>query len=142
MNIDLATALLNTCVAQFICAPITRERLADYAQASGDLNPLHLDPSFAKTAGFDDVVVHGMYGMAQLGRLLTEHFPAENIRSFSVRFNAVIPVDHYLHCRAQLIERSATAATLALEALIQGPGPAAGTTAITGAATIALSYRN
>nr|NMF97620.1 dehydratase [Aromatoleum toluolicum] len=66
--------------------PITRATLADFATASGDLNPIHLDPEFARSVGFDDVFAQGMLSMAYLGRLLTGQVPQERLRQFRVRF--------------------------------------------------------
>ena len=112
---------------------VSRESLQAYALASGDSNPLHLDPEFAREAGFDDVIVHGMFGMARLGCLLCEELPVESIRGFSARFAAIIPVGQALHCRATLESRNAESAMLALELSLPD-----GRVATRGTATIAL----
>ena len=41
-------------------------------QASGDPNPIHTDPEFAKSVGFPGVILHGLYSMAQVARAHTE----------------------------------------------------------------------
>ena len=41
----------------------TRADLVAYALASGDLNPIHQDESFAKSVGLPDVIAHGMLTM-------------------------------------------------------------------------------
>jgi acyl dehydratase len=56
-------------------SPITREQLADYADASGDRNPIHLDENFARAAGFPSVIVHGMLSMAFMADHLRFNFP-------------------------------------------------------------------
>ncbi|GAC1629400.1 MAG: hypothetical protein NVS9B10_20530 [Nevskia sp.] len=104
-------------VAEYDTGPITREMLAAYAAASGDSNPLHLDAAFAQNAGFDDVIVHGMLGMALLGRLLGERFPDAPLLAFEAHFAGIVPVGESLHCRARLREQTADARTLELEAL-------------------------
>jgi len=114
---DIDTAALGECLAESITSPITREQLAQYAAASGDSNPLHLDPAFAKKAGFEDVIVHGMLGMAVLGRLLSAHFAAHTVHKFDARFVAVLPVGETLRCRARLASREDDGITLDLEAL-------------------------
>ncbi|HEX8067748.1 MAG TPA: MaoC/PaaZ C-terminal domain-containing protein [Thermoleophilaceae bacterium] len=39
-----------------------------YAGASGDFNPIHIDPEFAKMAGLPGNILHGLYAMAQVAR--------------------------------------------------------------------------
>lgn len=41
---------------------------ARYAEASGDANPIHTDPDFARRAGLPGVILHGLYSMAQAAR--------------------------------------------------------------------------
>ena len=39
-----------------------------YAEASGDPNPIHTDPEFAKQAGLPGCILHGLWTMAQVAR--------------------------------------------------------------------------
>ena len=39
-----------------------------YAGASGDFNPIHIDPEFAKQVGMEGNILHGLYSMAQVAR--------------------------------------------------------------------------
>lgn len=39
-----------------------------YAGASGDFNPIHLDPEFAKAVGLPGNILHGLYSMALVAR--------------------------------------------------------------------------
>ena len=39
-----------------------------YADASGDPNPIHTDPEFAKSAGLPGCILHGLWTMAQVAR--------------------------------------------------------------------------
>jgi hypothetical protein len=71
---------------------ISRGKLALFAGASGDHNPLHIDIDVAQSAGFDDVFAHGMLSMAYLGRWLTSLVPQERLVSFSTRFTAITPI--------------------------------------------------
>lgn len=78
---------------------ITRHRIALYAHGSGDLNPIHVDPDFARDqAGLPDVIVHGMYSMGLFGRLLTGWAGPNSVRSLDTRFEAMLPVKESLRC--------------------------------------------
>jgi len=128
---SLATAEPGELVAELRSAAITREMLAQYAEASGDLNPLHLDPVFARKAGFADVIVHGMLAMALLGRMLTARFSAEQLCSFDARFTGIIPVGDSLYCSARVKAVEMGSVVLELAA-----ATSAGTVASTGSARI------
>ena len=39
-----------------------------YAGASGDFNPIHIDPEFAKMVGLPNTILHGLYMMGLVAR--------------------------------------------------------------------------
>ena len=39
-----------------------------YAEASGDMNPIHIDEEFAKQVGLPGCILHGLWSMAQVAR--------------------------------------------------------------------------
>lgn len=43
-----------------------------YAEASGDMNPIHIDEEFAKKVGLPGCILHGLYSMAQVARAHSE----------------------------------------------------------------------
>jgi acyl dehydratase len=43
-----------------------------YAGASGDFNPIHIDPEFARAVGLPGNILHGLYTMAQVARAHTD----------------------------------------------------------------------
>ncbi len=43
-----------------------------YAEASGDPNPIHFDPDFAKSVGLPGCILHGLYSMAQVAKAHTD----------------------------------------------------------------------
>ena len=51
---------------------VNRVLLKQYADASGDQNPIHQDEAFAKSVGLPDVIAHGMLTMALVGKYVTE----------------------------------------------------------------------
>jgi acyl dehydratase len=42
-----------------------------YAGASGDFNPIHIDPEFAKAVGLPNNILHGLYSMGLVARANT-----------------------------------------------------------------------
>ena len=42
-----------------------------YAGASGDFNPIHVDPELAREVGLPGNILHGLYSMAQVARANT-----------------------------------------------------------------------
>lgn len=89
----------GTAIGPLSLDPISRTTLALFAGSSGDHLPLHIDMDAAKSAGMDDVFAHGMLSMAYLGRLLTDNFGVEKLRTFKVRFSAITPIHGQPTCR-------------------------------------------
>jgi len=60
---------------------------------SGDMNPLHADPEFAKMAGYDRPILHGLCTFGHVGRAVLETYcdddPAR-FKAFEVRFSGVV----------------------------------------------------
>ena len=53
---------------------LTQEKIDRYARASGDLNPIHVDPAFAAGTMFGGTIAHGMLLLAYLSEMLTAAF--------------------------------------------------------------------
>jgi acyl dehydratase len=60
---------------------------------SGDMNPLHADPDFAKMAGYDRPILHGLCTFGHAGRAVLQAYcgndPAR-LRALEVRFSGVV----------------------------------------------------
>ena len=61
-------------VLPVVVKTITQKQLQDYAGASGDHNPLHLDPGFAATTQFGGIIAHGMLTLAFVSELMATVF--------------------------------------------------------------------
>lgn len=73
--------------------PVNEDQATRYAQASGDHNPIHVDPEVAKRAGLPGVVLHGLCTLAFAARDLVEGACARDpgrLASLSVRFAAPV----------------------------------------------------
>lgn len=58
-----------------IVRTLTKEDIELFAVMSGDVNPAHVDPEFAKSDMFHKVVAHGMWGRALISTILGTELP-------------------------------------------------------------------
>ena len=83
--------------------PISRTDIVRYQGASGDLNPIHHDVEFAKSAGFDDVFVVGMLIAGYLATFASDLVGVEFINKFKIRFQAQTWPGDLIICSAKII---------------------------------------
>src|SRR3954452_9278244 len=62
-----------------------------YAGASGDFNPIHIDPEFAKSVGLPNTILHGLYMMGLTARAATEAAGGDpaSLKRLSVEFRGM-----------------------------------------------------
>ncbi len=62
-----------------------------YAGASGDFNPIHIDPEFATNVGLPGVILHGLYTMAQVARAAVDAAGGDprSLKRLSVQFRGM-----------------------------------------------------
>ena len=62
-----------------------------YAGASGDFNPIHIDPEFAKAVGLPSTILHGLYMMGLVARSATESAGGDprSLKRLSVEFRGM-----------------------------------------------------
>ena len=62
-----------------------------YAGASGDFNPIHIDPEFAKAVGLPGNILHGLYTMAQVARAVVDGAGGDprSLKRLSVQFRGM-----------------------------------------------------
>ncbi len=63
-----------------------------YAGASGDFNPIHIDPEFARAVGLPGTILHGLYMMGLVARANAEAVGGGDPRSLkrlSVQFRGM-----------------------------------------------------
>lgn len=114
--------------------PLTRSTAALYAAGSGDYIPLHIDSDFAKSAGYPDVFMHGMLGVAYITRMITTWVPQECLRAIAVRFSAITYPGESLTAAAT-VTRIASDGRADLDVVLRN---ANGETKIAGRATVEL----
>lgn len=72
--------------------PLTEEKMQMFTQISGDVNPLHLDDSFAQTHGFPSRVVYGMLTASFYSTLAGVYLPGERCLLYEVDAKFTKPV--------------------------------------------------
>jgi acyl dehydratase len=62
-----------------------------YAGASGDFNPIHIDPEFAKAVGLPNTILHGLYMMGLASRAAMDIAAGEpkSLKRLSVQFRGM-----------------------------------------------------
>jgi 3-hydroxybutyryl-CoA dehydratase len=62
-----------------------------YAGASGDFNPIHIDPELAKAVGLPGTILHGLYMMGLVARAATDVADGDpgKLRRLSVQFRGM-----------------------------------------------------
>jgi acyl dehydratase len=104
---------------------VNRAFLKQYADASGDQNPIHQDEAFAKSVGLPDVIAHGMLTMALVGKYVSDLAGgSEKVLEFGGRFTKPVIVlagqDVDLTVSATVTDVADGKATLSLSATSAG----------------------
>ena len=66
----------GTEIAFPIC--VTDDDMRSFARLSGDVSPLHTDPAFARSKGYDDIIVYGGLLVSYVSRLVGMHMPGRD----------------------------------------------------------------
>ncbi len=75
-------------ISPFRCRP-GADAPQRYAEASGDHNPIHLDPAAARAVGLPAPILHGLYTMAQVARCAARVGGDRELRRLAVDFRAL-----------------------------------------------------
>lgn len=84
--------------------PVSKVQLVRYAGASGDFNPLHIDPEFGKTVGIGQIA-HGMLIMGFVGEAVTNWVPKKYLRKLSVRFVGMTRPDDVITVTGKVMDK-------------------------------------
>ncbi|MCO4852517.1 MaoC/PaaZ C-terminal domain-containing protein [Bacillus vallismortis] len=96
---------------------IDKQRLIDYAEASGDQNLIHLEFDQAVEAGFEKEVVHGMLSMGIVHAAISSFLNGKHIvRSYDATFVSPLYIGETLLISGLAEECSPAAVTLSLDA--------------------------
>lgn len=71
---------------------VTKDLITKFCQMTGDYHPLHTDQEYAKKAGFDDVIAHGLLISSLSSRLIGMQLPGDAAIVGSQSFDYILPV--------------------------------------------------
>ena len=71
---------------------ITQDGIERYAEASGDFNPIHLDPSFAAKSQFGRTIAHGMMVAATVSEAMAAAFQKDWLEGGKLKLRFKAPV--------------------------------------------------
>ena len=85
---------------------ITEEMIKDFAKASGDFNPVHLDQAYAEKTMFKGRIAHGLLSVGLLSSILGNILPGHGTIYLSqeVRFLAPVRIGDTITARVEVIE--------------------------------------
>jgi acyl dehydratase len=106
--------------------PVQRANLIAYAGASGDHNVIHWNERIATLVGLPNVIAHGMFTMAEAGRVVTDWAGDPGaVLEYGVRFSkpVVVPDDDrgaalVVSGRVESVDAAAKTATIVLTATV------------------------
>jgi len=77
-----------------------------YAGASGDFNPIHIDPEFARSVGLPQNILHGLWSMAQVARACTSAAGGDprSLRRLSVQFRGMGLPEQEIEVTGEVVE--------------------------------------
>lgn len=117
-------------IAEVVVA-LTRTQLRDYAELSGDHNPIHQDDAVAAAVGLPGVIAHGMLTMGLVSRVLVDHIgDVSALVSYGARFTrpVVVPplnaqpnaADVHISGKVTAVDETAGTATVTMTATFNG----------------------
>ncbi|MFQ5996427.1 MAG: MaoC family dehydratase [Dehalococcoidales bacterium] len=86
---------------------ITESDVLRFAEVTGDKNPIHIDPEYARQTRFGERIAHGMLTASLISAVLGSHFPGPgNIYvSQSLAFKAPVKLGDVIEAEVEIIEK-------------------------------------
>jgi acyl dehydratase len=95
---------------------VDRYRAIYYAGASGDFNPIHIDPEFGKMVGLGGVILHGLCAVGFVVKTITDwQGDPGKIKRFKCRFASPVHIDDVITTSGEVLEVKEGRARLALK---------------------------
>jgi acyl dehydratase len=85
---------------------ITRNQILDYADASGDYNPIHVDEASGKKAGLGGIIAHGLLSLAFMTQLMTDWLADPmDLKKIKVRFVSMVKPGDELRIKGKIKDK-------------------------------------
>jgi len=98
---------------------VTVDQIRQYAEASGDRNPIHLDETFARSAGLPGVIAHGMLTMAFANQMVTDWLGDRSLlKSLQGRFAGMVLPGDQLTCSGSVTSKDDEARRLVINLVV------------------------
>jgi acyl dehydratase len=91
--------------APLVVGPVTRTDFVRYQGASGDMNPIHHDETFARAAGYEAPLAVGMFQAGVLATWATAWLGPANVRRTKVRWREQVWPGDVLTCVGKVARR-------------------------------------
>ncbi|MEM1125098.1 MAG: MaoC family dehydratase [Bacteroidota bacterium] len=85
----------------------TQEDVQQFAALTGDDNPIHVDPAYAETTRFGHTIVHGVFLLGIVSKVLGKDFPGHGsvAVNISCRFLRPVPVGDTITVEVKVSEK-------------------------------------
>lgn len=95
---------------------VDRYRAIYYAGASGDFNPIHIDPEFGKMVGLGGVILHGLCAVGFVVKTITDwQGDPGKIKRFKCRFASPVHLEDVITTSGEVTDVKEGRATIALK---------------------------
>jgi acyl dehydratase len=95
---------------------VTQAQIDAYAEASGDVNPIHVNEEFARMVGLPGTIAHGMLNMAILTEAVSRWAGgSDRVASLRVRFSKPLLPGDTITCTGKVVEVDEAAGMATLE---------------------------
>ena len=91
-----------------------------YAGASGDFNPIHIDPEFGKMVGLGGVILHGLCALGFVAKTVTDLAgDPGRLKKLKCRFASPVKIDDTISISGEVTDVQGGRATVALKVVNQ-----------------------
>jgi len=98
---------------------VTVEQIRQYAEASGDRNPIHLDETFARSAGLPGVIAHGMLTMAFANQMVTDWLgDRSRLKRLQGRFAGMVLPGDEVTCTGTVVSKDEQARRVTINLVV------------------------